>query len=284
MILQARRRAMSAVNTELWRIGEHISKKIDAAEWGEGVVEKLARHIQRHHPNPRGFTRPNLYRMRQFYEAYRGQKKASALLRQLPLTHNLIILSQSKLMGYLVFRAGLGHAANGDRGGCAASNGRHRPGPVIFKDHQVVLLSNDRLDVQLIPNREPVAPVVTNENVRRPFVVKDLLHCSPDVAASRRPWLHRQIDTLVLTAIVAASHDLEGQRVLARVKRVLLQYDRAERVNYLHLTWMDAIPRFLAAPTRGKGSKHERGSGTHTPLTPPQSTGSHRPPRGRARS
>jgi predicted nuclease of restriction endonuclease-like (RecB) superfamily len=34
--------------------------------------------------------------MRQFYEAYHGQKKVSSLLRQLPWTHNLIILSQSK--------------------------------------------------------------------------------------------------------------------------------------------------------------------------------------------
>jgi predicted nuclease of restriction endonuclease-like (RecB) superfamily len=34
--------------------------------------------------------------MRQFYEAYRHDQKVSALLRQLPWTHNLIILSQSK--------------------------------------------------------------------------------------------------------------------------------------------------------------------------------------------
>jgi predicted nuclease of restriction endonuclease-like (RecB) superfamily len=34
--------------------------------------------------------------MRQFYEAYRGDEKVSALLTQLPWTHNLIILSQSQ--------------------------------------------------------------------------------------------------------------------------------------------------------------------------------------------
>jgi hypothetical protein len=45
----------------------------------------------------RGFTRPNLFRMRQFYEAYRDHKKVSPLVRQLPWTHNLIILGQSKL-------------------------------------------------------------------------------------------------------------------------------------------------------------------------------------------
>ena len=36
------------------------------------------------------------FRMRQFYEAYRDDVKVSALLRQLPWTHNLIILNQSK--------------------------------------------------------------------------------------------------------------------------------------------------------------------------------------------
>jgi len=34
--------------------------------------------------------------MRQFYETYRGDEKVSALLTQLPWTHNLLILGQSK--------------------------------------------------------------------------------------------------------------------------------------------------------------------------------------------
>lgn len=38
----------------------------------------------------------NLFRMRQFFEAYRGQKKVSALLTQLPWTHHLIILGQTE--------------------------------------------------------------------------------------------------------------------------------------------------------------------------------------------
>lgn len=34
--------------------------------------------------------------MRQFYESYQGDEIVSALVRQLPWTHNLIILNQSK--------------------------------------------------------------------------------------------------------------------------------------------------------------------------------------------
>jgi predicted nuclease of restriction endonuclease-like (RecB) superfamily len=100
LITAAKQRAVQAVNTTLidlyWQVGEVISRKIAGAEWGDGVVAQLAEHIARSQPGLRGFTRPNLFRMRQFYEAYRGDEKVSALLRQLPWTHNLIILSQSK--------------------------------------------------------------------------------------------------------------------------------------------------------------------------------------------
>jgi predicted nuclease of restriction endonuclease-like (RecB) superfamily len=100
MIQAARGQALAAVNTALidlyWKVGEYISRKLETAAWGEGVVDELARYIQRRHPNLRGFTRRNLFRMRQFFEAYKEQANVSALLAQLPWTHHLIILGQSK--------------------------------------------------------------------------------------------------------------------------------------------------------------------------------------------
>ena len=100
LIEQARRRAFQAVDTELvglyWQIGEYISAKLAAAEWGEGVVDNLAQHLARTLPGRRGFTRRNLFRMRQFFETYRGDEKVTPLVTQLPWTHNLIILTQSK--------------------------------------------------------------------------------------------------------------------------------------------------------------------------------------------
>lgn len=39
---------------------------------------------------------PNLRRMRQFFDAYRSEPELSTLVRELPWTHNLIILTQSK--------------------------------------------------------------------------------------------------------------------------------------------------------------------------------------------
>lgn len=100
LIQAARHKAFQSVNTTLidlyWHVGEYISRKIETAEWGDGVVEQLAAYLARTQPGLRGFTRPNLFRMRQFYETYRLDEKVSALLRQLTWTNNLIILSQSK--------------------------------------------------------------------------------------------------------------------------------------------------------------------------------------------
>ncbi len=100
LIATARQRAVQAVNTTLielyWQIGEHISHKIAASEWGDGVVEQLAIYLAQTQPGLRGFTRRNLFRMRQFFEAYMGNEFVSPLVTQLPWTHHLIILSQSK--------------------------------------------------------------------------------------------------------------------------------------------------------------------------------------------
>ncbi|CBL47256.1 Protein of unknown function DUF1016 [gamma proteobacterium HdN1] len=100
LIASARQRAVQAVNTTLielyWQIGEHISRKIAASEWGDGVVEQLARYLAQTQPGLRGFTRRNLFRMKQFYEAYAGQELVPPLVTQLPWTHHLIILGQSK--------------------------------------------------------------------------------------------------------------------------------------------------------------------------------------------
>jgi predicted nuclease of restriction endonuclease-like (RecB) superfamily len=100
LISAARQRAVQAVNTTLielyWQVGQTISRKIGQAQWGDGVVAQLAGHLARTQPGLRGFTTRNLFRMRQFYEAYRDDEKVSPLARQLPWTHNLIILNQSQ--------------------------------------------------------------------------------------------------------------------------------------------------------------------------------------------
>jgi predicted nuclease of restriction endonuclease-like (RecB) superfamily len=100
LIQSARQQAVQAVNTQLidlyWQVGGYISRKMEKAEWGDSVISQLAEHLAQTQPGLRGFTRPNLFRMRQFYDTYRGDSIVSPLVRQLPWTHNMIVLSQSK--------------------------------------------------------------------------------------------------------------------------------------------------------------------------------------------
>ncbi len=78
---------------------DYISRKIESAVWGEGVVDQLAAHIAQTHPSLRGYTRRNLLRMRQFHETYRDNAIVATLLRQLPWSHNLVIMSRCKRAG-----------------------------------------------------------------------------------------------------------------------------------------------------------------------------------------
>jgi hypothetical protein len=60
------------------------------------IFERAPETLYKTQPGLRGFTRANLFRMRQFYETYQGDEKVVPLVRQLPWSHHLIILGQSK--------------------------------------------------------------------------------------------------------------------------------------------------------------------------------------------
>ena len=100
LIASAKLRAAQAVNSTLvdlyWHVGAIISQKVEAAEWGDGVVKQLATYLAQTQPGLRGFTSRNLFRMMQFYETYRNYELVTPLVTQLSWTHHLIILSQSK--------------------------------------------------------------------------------------------------------------------------------------------------------------------------------------------
>jgi predicted nuclease of restriction endonuclease-like (RecB) superfamily len=100
MILSARKKAFQKIDAVLvelyWNIGEYISHRVKSAEWGEGTVGKLAEYLEKAVPDSKGFNRRGLYRMKQFYEAYTGNPKVSALRTQLSWTNHLLILSKAK--------------------------------------------------------------------------------------------------------------------------------------------------------------------------------------------
>ena len=100
LIQSARTRAFQAVNTELiglyWRVGEYISRKIGSDGWGKATIISLAEYIQQNHPEMRGFSSQILWRMRQFYDAYRLDPKLSPLVREIGWSHNVVIMMRCK--------------------------------------------------------------------------------------------------------------------------------------------------------------------------------------------
>lgn len=101
MIRNTRNEVVRLANASLidlyWRVGKYISDKIAVSEWGDGVVKQLSDYIERNSPETKGFSDKNLWRMKQFYETYKGvDEKLSTLLRQISWSNNLAIMSRCK--------------------------------------------------------------------------------------------------------------------------------------------------------------------------------------------
>ena len=100
LIEDAQQRAFQKVNTEIidlyWQIGRYLHQQVAKGIWGKSVVEQLASYIKMNQPNTRGFSSQNLWRMKQFYETYKDSKKLSTLLREIPWSHNMAIVSGAK--------------------------------------------------------------------------------------------------------------------------------------------------------------------------------------------
>jgi predicted nuclease of restriction endonuclease-like (RecB) superfamily len=98
MIFQAQLKAMRAVNSELLNlysdIGKSIVDKQENLGWGKSVVENLSHDLQKEFPGIKGFSIANLWRMRMFYLAYRGNEKLAPLVREIGWSHNIIILEK----------------------------------------------------------------------------------------------------------------------------------------------------------------------------------------------
>ncbi|MEK7274148.1 MAG: PDDEXK nuclease domain-containing protein [Candidatus Desantisbacteria bacterium] len=100
LIQKARDKALKSVNTELvnlyWEVGKYINSKVESAEWGMGVIDNLADYLKGTMPGLKGFSPQNMWRMKQFYEAYKDYQKLSPLVRELSWSNNLHILSKTK--------------------------------------------------------------------------------------------------------------------------------------------------------------------------------------------
>ena len=86
IIQTAQNRALSVVNSELvnlyWQVGQYVSQKLEEARWGDGTVVELAKYIQKHYPEIKGFDKVNIYRMCRFYETYKDLSIVAPVAQQ----------------------------------------------------------------------------------------------------------------------------------------------------------------------------------------------------------
>jgi len=99
-IKKAQIKAALSVNKELiylyWDIGMHILEQQEKESWGKSIVEQLSKDLENEFPNVKGFSPRNLWDMRRFYDAYRGDIKLRQLVAEIPWGHNLVILQKVK--------------------------------------------------------------------------------------------------------------------------------------------------------------------------------------------
>lgn len=69
-----RTRALRVVNNEslfiCWNVGQYVSQKLKASEWGNKVVMQLSEYLRTKDPSLKGYSRSSIYTMVSFFETY----------------------------------------------------------------------------------------------------------------------------------------------------------------------------------------------------------------------
>ncbi len=107
-IRSAQIKAAVSVNRELlklyWEIGRIIVQKQSQSNWGDSIIELLAKDLRKEFPDITGFSRANLFNIRQWYLFYSMlDEKVQQLVGQLPWGHNVVIINRIKNPSEAVF-------------------------------------------------------------------------------------------------------------------------------------------------------------------------------------
>jgi predicted nuclease of restriction endonuclease-like (RecB) superfamily len=99
-VYQSQYEALKQVNKQLIElylfIGQSIIEKQKKHNWGNSVVEELAKDLQKEFVGIKGFSSQNLWRMRKFYQEYQGNEKLAPLVREIGWSHNVMIFEKVK--------------------------------------------------------------------------------------------------------------------------------------------------------------------------------------------
>ncbi|MDP3639720.1 MAG: PDDEXK nuclease domain-containing protein [Nanoarchaeota archaeon] len=100
-VRSAQIKAAISVNKELmglyWDVGKMIAERQAKGRWGDSVVDMLASDLRREFPDMKGFSRANIFNIRQWHPYYSAMdEKVQQLVRQLPWGHNMTIVNKIK--------------------------------------------------------------------------------------------------------------------------------------------------------------------------------------------
>ncbi len=94
-------KAAVSVNTQLmelyWDLAKEIITKQYESSWGDAILEQLSIDLRLSFPNIKGFSRRNLYAIRQWYLFYSPSSEfVPQAVAQIPWGHNRLIISKIK--------------------------------------------------------------------------------------------------------------------------------------------------------------------------------------------
>ncbi len=99
-IEKARLRAMKAATHELiqmyWEIGAFVSCSVANSGLGESIIADLSVSLQKRYPGTKGLSIQNILRMKRFYETYCNNEKLLPLVKEVPWSNNLQIMTGCK--------------------------------------------------------------------------------------------------------------------------------------------------------------------------------------------
>lgn len=97
----ARTKVALTINSQLlelyWEIGKDISEKQSKSDWGSKLIEQVADELKNEFPELKGFSRRNIYAMRQWYNFFSEKYPfVPQSVAQIPWGHNRLIISKVK--------------------------------------------------------------------------------------------------------------------------------------------------------------------------------------------
>jgi predicted nuclease of restriction endonuclease-like (RecB) superfamily len=100
-IHEAKRKVAFSITSQLlelyWEIGKDICVKQQTSNWGNSLIEQIASELKLEFPEMKGFSRRNLYAIKQWYSFYSLKYQfVPQCVAQIPWGHNRLIITKIK--------------------------------------------------------------------------------------------------------------------------------------------------------------------------------------------